>query len=142
MGRVLSAEATIERAKRLAETCVLSGYRLDKDGYALVPDGRTPSGTVKYGRGHRVAWAKVHGRIPDGFDIDHLCRNRACINAEHFELVTRGENVLRGLGFMAMRARQKTCLRGHPYTRSNLRREADGRRRCKACHRLTRRGLV
>ncbi len=64
---------------------------------------RHPSG---YGRlkvggkqlyAHRYMYEKVRGRIPDGRVIDHLCRNRSCVNPDHLEVVTQTENMRRGL---------------------------------------------
>src|SRR5271166_3891905 len=49
-------------------------------------------------RAHRLAYRFLVGRIPKGLTIDHLCRNRACVNPAHMEPVTRGENVMRGTG--------------------------------------------
>lgn len=46
---------------------------------------------------HRVAWELKHGTVPEGLDLDHTCRNPRCINVEHLEPVTRGENVRRML---------------------------------------------
>lgn len=45
---------------------------------------------------HRAAWEAAHGAVPAGRQIDHLCRNRACVNIEHMELVTAAENTRRG----------------------------------------------
>lgn len=45
---------------------------------------------------HRLFYERKYGPIPDGLDPDHLCRNRACVNPDHMELVSRAENVRRG----------------------------------------------
>jgi hypothetical protein len=66
-----------------------TGYR-DKDGYGMF--GLRGAGR----RAHCVAWTLDHGQIPDGAEIDHLCRNRACVRPSHLELVTHRENILRG----------------------------------------------
>jgi len=55
---------------------------------------------------HRIAWEMAHGPIPDGLQPDHLCRNHACVNVAHLELVTSKENTLRGDGPTARRANQ------------------------------------
>lgn len=60
-------------------------------GYGIV--GTNRDGTFK---AHRVSYERAKGRIPDGFDLDHLCRNRRCINPEHLEPVTNAVNARRG----------------------------------------------
>lgn len=87
------------------------------------------------GRNSGVArWAYEHfrGPIPDGLVIDHLCRNRRCVNPAHLEVVTVTENTLRGVGFAASNAAKETCVHGHPLSGSNLLPREDGRR-CRAC---------
>jgi hypothetical protein len=64
---------------------------------------------------HRVAYELVRGPIPLGLTIDHLCRNRLCVNPSHMEAVTNQENILRGIGFAAENARKTKCPRGHAY---------------------------
>jgi len=72
--------------------------------------------------------------IPVGMTIDHLCRNRICINPLHLELVTLKENILRSNGVSAIYARRTSCKRGHLFTVGNIGKRRSGRR-CLACHR-------
>lgn len=82
---------------------------------------------------HRAFWVFMGKPDPTGFDLDHLCRNRRCINPDHLEIVTRAENLRRG--FIA-----RGCKNGHPYIEENFSvvKRSDGRselHRCKICHR-------
>lgn len=91
-------------------------------------------------KAHRWIYELEMGPIPEGTEIDHLCRNRACVNVNHLEAVTHQENVLRGEGLAAKEARQTHCPHGHEYTSENtsIRRRPDGsfkQRVCLACKR-------
>ena len=70
---------------------------------------------------HRVAYERKIGPIPPGLELDHLCRNRACVNPAHLEPVTHQENVRRGTGIAAIHAKKTHCPKGHPYSGDNLR---------------------
>lgn len=98
-----------------------------------------------YGRvfdGSRTDWAhrvyyRASGRMtPKGLYLDHLCRNRRCVNPSHLDLVTNQVNVVRGLGPQATRdrhRRQTLCKRGHPLEGENIRLSPSGSRICRAC---------
>lgn len=83
---------------------------------------------------HRVSYEHFSAPIPDGLQLDHLCRNRACVNPLHLEPVTGVENVRRGASFAAVNARKTHCPQGHPYEGDNLVVIKNGRD-CRACRR-------
>ena len=93
-------------------------------------------------RAHRVAYEAVIGPIPEGLVLDHLCRNRACVNPYHLEPVDDRTNNLRGFSPPAMNARKTHCSRGHEFTPENTYRWPNGKRRCRTCHRLDQRARV
>ena len=76
---------------------------------------------------HRVAYTLVVGVIPAGMEIDHLCRNRMCVNPAHLEVVTGRENTLRGNGPAGRNARKTHCPRGHALTGENVKRTGRSR---------------
>jgi hypothetical protein len=114
--------------------CWLWRGQLNGSGY-----GRTTYGRSHEQLAHRLAYRLWVGEIPAGYTIDHLCRNRACVNPVHLEPVTNKENILRGEGVAARRARQTHCKRGHEFTPENTRTTAKGSRVCRTCQREARR---
>lgn len=104
---------------------------------------QTGYGTFKLGpktmTAHVVAYEWMVGPVGDGLDLDHLCRNRACVNPSHLEPVSHRVNVLRGQSFAAINARKTHCPRGHAYSPENTRIERCGGRRCRTCERAKKR---
>jgi hypothetical protein len=100
----------------------------DKDGYGFMwGDERH-----RKVRAHRVVYELLVGPLTVGLQIDHLCRNRRCVNPAHLELVTARENTLRGDGPTARLAKRLVCSGcGRPYDEMRT----DGSRRCSACNR-------
>lgn len=100
-------------------------------------DSRTGYARIGIGKhrvtgAHRVAHELFKGPIPNGLHIDHLCRNRSCVNPEHLEAVSRRTNWVRGDHVNAHVYRTQTCKRGHPFEGHSYFR--DGKRiYCRTC---------
>lgn len=97
-----------------------------------------PHGNGGYGRlyadstswpAHRWSYERSKGPVPEGLELDHLCRNRMCCNPDHLEAVTHLENVRRGNA--AKRAIR--CGKGHGMTPANSVHNGGGKIRCKTC---------
>jgi hypothetical protein len=132
--------------------CWVWNWNVGPDGYGRVPRGRRGSAIPA----HRLAYEYAKGPIPEGLQIDHLCRVKGCINPAHLEAVTASTNVLRGLvpvtasaHMKAVRARQTAvprthCARGHELTAENVYVERQHRggpptRKCRECKLIARR---
>lgn len=121
-----------------------------QDGYGTFFNGK------KTQRAHRFSYEYYNGDIPEGLEIDHICRNRGCVNPNHLEVVTRSVNMLRGDGPEISRQKMfklhekyggrppiavinenKThCIHGHEFTEENTYYRPTGGRLCKACNRI------
>lgn len=79
---------------------------------------------------HRLVYWCVHGPIPSGKYVDHICNNRACVNLDHLQLISNRENILRGIGPTAINARKQACpTHDEPYATTTT------QRYCRSCHR-------
>ena len=79
-------------------------------------------------RAHRVALELAGRIIPTGYEVDHLCRNRRCVNPHHLDVVTRRTHARRSIAATSQR-----CHAGHEYSPHNTRIDPRGNRRCRAC---------
>lgn len=123
-----------------------SKVRLSPDGCWIWKGSRNPKGYGLYAgddgkrrAAHRAAYSGLVLPLPpyrpDGDQLDHLCRNRACVNPDHLELVSPRVNTLRGRTVAARRVAQTQCVNGHAFTPENTRIRPDGCRDCRECHR-------
>lgn len=94
----------------------------NQDGYGMM----SFQGTTRLV--HNVAYELYIGPVPEGKELDHICRNRWCINHHHLEPVTHKENGLRGSFHQ-----KQFCVRGHPRNSQNLQTTASGKTDCRLC---------
>lgn len=88
-------------------------------------------------RAHRISYILFKGPIPSNLCVDHICRNRACINPDHLRLLTLKENVLCGEELTAQYKKRTRCKNGHPLVENNLYKSpsSKNRRDCIKCRR-------
>ena len=113
------------------DNCWLWRGSITKFGYGQFRVGN------KIKRAHRVSYELTKNLIPENLVIDHLCRNRACVNPNHLEPVTTKENVKRSVPFAQKNRKVKThCNKGHEFTAetTSIIANQNNARRCKICH--------
>lgn len=103
--------------------------RPDSHGYGQIRIGN------KMRLVYQITYRLVKGPLPEGEEIDHLCRNTLCVNPDHLQSVTHRENVLRGISPHAKNAKKIFCKNGHPLWGDNARPfpSRPGHRVCRAC---------
>lgn len=123
---------------------VVSRFWAKVDRNADCWEWRGPRNAKGYGRfhasgasemAHRTS-VRLDGRdIPNGMEVDHICRNRGCVNPSHLRVVTHRENLLSGDTLAARAAAKTECRHGHPLSGDNMV-VRSGRRRCRECARI------
>lgn len=112
--------------------CWIWQYKRDANGYGRQHYGRRER--VLSSLAHRALYACFFVLDPDLPHLDHLCRNRACINPAHLEQTTARTNTMRSLAISAMHARRTHCGFGHPFDEVNTYIRPDGARMCRVCN--------
>lgn len=134
-------KATVRKSRTTPEKVLARLDTSDPDSCWLWPGAVRPDGygvvsvADKTRPVHRYLYEQLVGPVPDGLQLDHLCRVRHCCNPAHLEPVTGKENVLRGIGHSAENARKDVCQEGHPLTGDNVYVRPSGARNCRTCHR-------
>lgn len=82
---------------------------------------------------HRLSYMLASGPIPEGFQIDHLCKVRSCCNPQHLEATTPSLNNARSDSLSGENTRKTHCKRGHPLSGENLRYTVRNERQCRKC---------
>lgn len=90
-------------------------------------------------RVHRVMFMLIRGALIDALELDHTCRNRACVNPFHLDQVSHRVNVARGATLAAANTAKTECLRGHPFDDANTYISPKGHRFCRTCKNASKR---
>ena len=124
-----SLQARFDRyTQKMPEGCWLWLGALDSDGYSMVKWAGKPL------RGYRAALMLEGIEVALGQVVDHVCRNRRCVNPAHLRVVGQSTNATENsVGPTAKNAAKTSCDRGHPFSPENTRVGKNGWRQCKAC---------
>lgn len=129
MTRIPLQDRVLKRVDQTEEGCWEWPGSTTSNGYGTASYIRD-DGIQRIAMTHRVVYEALVGPIPEGLDLDHLCRNRICCNPKHLEPVPRIVNSHRGAKY-----RPSHCIHGHEYTKENSHFNKYGHIKCRECSR-------
>lgn len=135
-GPHIPEDAKFTMRDRRVEPCPMTGCWLWTGSLSRGGYGECHAEGASCRKAHRMVWQRLVGPIPDGMVLDHICRERSCVNPDHLRVVTRRQNALENsLGLTAINAKRVDCLVcGEPLGYDNR-----GRRECRPCANKVRR---
>lgn len=122
-------ERFLQKFEVMPDGCWQWTAHIGSHGYGVINSG----GAGPIVLAHRVAYELYKGPISEGLFVDHLCRNRRCVNPEHLELVTNRTNFLRGDHPLVIIHRTGRCVRGHELTPETYYVSPKGKTQCRIC---------
>lgn len=135
----LTSEAPAPAGAPVEGPCWIWQGAVTSHGYGQVHVSHEPGGVSRPGHVHRIGYEELVGPVPEGLQLDHLCRVRRCWNPAHLEPVTARENALRGEGHAARNAAKTECPAGHDLTdpaNVYLNPRDPNHRQCRECRRV------
>ncbi len=124
----------MECVQRSPNGCLLWTGEIIRNGYGRFFVRKNSKKKIRP-MAHRWIFEYLKGPIPEGLELDHLCRTRACVEVNHLEPVTSRVNVLRGETEAARNKAKTHCKHGHPLSGDNLFYDSQGYRQCRICQR-------
>lgn len=130
---MLLIKRLLTRSKKMRNGCIVYLGAQTRSGHCII------SYKGRMAPAHKFMWELKKGKVPKGLQLDHLCRVPNCINVDHLEVVTRKENILRGICPQAKNARKTHCKRGHDlngkFSVHSSRKDGGKYRKCMECNR-------
>lgn len=129
----MNKELVLSRIAVSEAGCWMWLGRIDRDGYGRCYPRKAYRPMPKNMLAHRASYEIFKGRIPNGLTLDHLCRNRSCVNPKHLEPVTQKENIRRGIQRRNHSDGLDKCKHGHDFDKQNTY-IYRGWRNCRKCN--------
>lgn len=135
---MMETEDRFWRKVEKTDGCWLWRGMLSHNGYGRFVISFEPRPSRRQTRiaAHRFALQLTGVVIPEGMEVDHLCKTRNCVRADHLEVVTGNENIRRSNSIAGVNSRKTHCIRQHPLDGGNLYVTPNGRRQCRTCRGL------